>query len=227
MTFLRNKRIVVLAAALFLFFVFKGASPLDYIFAETFLRFFPEMRKENTSQEMLLLEERIKGLNSEILRKENAKNDEILADVVFGGGYIFSDAIFLNKGTKDGVEAGDLVIYKFSVVVGKIEEVFSGHSKVAPFSRFGNKISLRAGFGKTVLFEGEGNGGREIVATLPKGSGVSSGDRVFIAESPELLAGIVEGTKKKESRDFEELSIVLPFSLRSITEVRIVKNVNK
>lgn len=226
MTYLRNKRIVILAITFFLFFVFDGATPLDYVFAETFLRFFPERKEKSVSQEMVLLEQRITDLNAELLRRENAKSD-ILANIIFGGGYIFSESIFLNKGSDDGAEVGDLVVYKSSIAVAKLEEVFSKHSKAAPFSRFANKVFLRSGAEKGILFEAEGGGGREIVAILPKGSGVNAGDSVYIAEAPQFLAGIVEWVEKKESRDFEELNIVLPFSLRSITEVSIVKNVKK
>lgn len=226
MTFLRNKRIIVLLTASFLFLVFNGASSLDYIFAKTFLRFFPERKEKTVSQEIFLLQQKIKDLNNEILRGENADNG-ISANIVFGGEYIFSDSVFLNKGSEHGIEIGDLVIYKSSIAIAKIENVFPKHSKATPFSRFANKVSLRFGSENSILFEAEGNGGREIIALLPKGSGVNTGDSVYISEAPRFLAGIVEWVEKKESRDFEELSIVLPVSLRSIAEVNIVKNVKK
>ena len=59
--------------------------------------------------------------------------------IIFGGGYIFSEALYLNRGADDGAEAGDLIVYGKNIAVGKIVEVFPKFSKVAPFSKFGEK----------------------------------------------------------------------------------------
>jgi len=187
------------------------------------LKFFPKRSERDLSNEMTLLYQKISDLESELLPK-NTTNGSISANVIFGGGYIFSDSIFLDKGALDGIEVGDFVVYKSSIVFAKIEEVFPKYSKVSPFSRFGQEVSLRSGFEKNILFKAEGKGGREISALLPSGSGINAGDMVYLAQSPRFLVGLVEVSKKKESRDFEEIKVVLPFFLRSISEVDIIKN---
>lgn len=223
MTYLRNKRIILFILAVFLFLIFEGTISLGQIFFKIFYGFFKERNERSITMEVALLYQRISDLEQKISKKETL-DKTISANIVFGGGYLFSDSIFLDKGSENGVEKGDFVIYKSSLVLAKIEEVFSKYSRATPLSRFGKKTVLRSGPEKTVLFEAEGKGGREIFASLPKGSGVNTGDGVYIAEDPRFLAGLVEMAEKKESRDFEEISIVIPFSLRSIAGVDIIKN---
>lgn len=223
MIYLRNKRVILFVLAVFLFLVFEGTISLDQLFFKTFYGFFKERNEKNVTLEIAILYQRINDLEQKISRKETL-DKTISANIVFGGGYLFSDSIFLDKGSEDGVEKGDFVIYKSFFALAKIEEVFSKYSKAAPFSVFGKKTTLRSGLEKNVLFEAEGRGGREIFASLPKGSGINAGDGVYIAENPQFLVGLVEIAEKKESRDFEEISIVFPFSLRSIAEADIIKN---
>ncbi|MEK7560192.1 MAG: rod shape-determining protein MreC [Patescibacteria group bacterium] len=223
MTYLRNKRIIVFFAAVFLFLIFEGTISLNWAFSKIFYVFFKEREEINVALETNLLYKRIKDLELKLQEKES-KDKTIPANVVFGGGYLFSDSIFLDKGSKDGVEKGDFVVYKSFAVLAEIDEVFSGYSRALPFSRFGEKTALRSGSTKNVLFEAEGSGGGKILAYLPQNSGVSAGDGVYLAKSSQFLVGLVETNEKKESRDFEEISIILPFSLRSVAEVDIVKN---
>jgi cell shape-determining protein MreC len=223
MIYLRSKRIVAFFLAVFLFFVLEGVVSLDEIFFKFFFRIFPERHERSTTQETAMLYQKIGDLEKKIFEKETLEKS-ISANIIFGGGYLFANSIILDKGFSDGVEKGDFVIYQSSIVVAKIEEVFSGYSKAAPFSRFGEKIILRSGPGKNVVFEAKGKGGKEISASLPKGSRVNVGDVAYLAGNPRFLVGIVDMAEKKESRDFEELSIMLPFSLRSLERLDIFKN---
>lgn len=214
MIYLRSKKIFVFFLAFLLLFIFEGFIPL---------KFFPARNEKEISRETALLYQKINDLEQR-LQEHNFADKSILANIIFGGGYIFSDSILLDRGLEYGIAKGDFVIYKSSIAVAKIDEVFSGYSKAVPFSRFGEKITLRSGPQKSVLFEAEGGGGREIVASLPKGSLVNVGDGVYLAENPRFLAGIVEMATKRESRDFEEINVLLPLSLWSIVEVSIIKN---
>src|SRR3989344_4870734 len=96
--------------------------------------------------------------------------------IIFGGGYIFSDVFYINKGSEDGFKKGDLVVYNSSVAIGKLDEIFPKNSKVVPFSKFGAKTSLRVGERKSILFEGVGNGGGRISADFPNSLAITAGD---------------------------------------------------
>lgn len=213
-----SKRVFVFFLIGFLFFIFEGLIPLK------FMRFVSKRNERDLDNEVKLLYQKIENLEKELSKNTIFANKEIPANIIFGGGYIFSDFILLDKGSKNGIEKNDLVIYKSTMAIAKIEEAFSDYSKATPFSRFDEKASLRSGPEKKILFEANGVGGREITALLPNGSGVDMGDSVYLSESPEFLVGIVETVEKRESRDFEEITIVLPFSLKSIVEVGVVKN---
>lgn len=144
--------------------------------------------------------------------------------IIFGGGYLFSDVLYLNRGNENNVQSGDLVLYDSKILIGKIDEVFLSHSKVIPFFKFGEKNAFRAGPQKSILFEGLGNGAGEIRADFPSSIKISAGDGVYLAENPNYLVGIVENSEKKEGRDFQKVYIRIPISLKSITDVDIIKN---
>lgn len=143
--------------------------------------------------------------------------------IIFGGGYIFSDFLYLNKGIVDGVEKDDLIIYD-QIVIGKIEEIFPKFSKVVPFSKFSKKTPLRTGEQKSILFEGVGNGAGEINADFPNNLSINIGEGVYLAHNPNYLVGIIDDTYKKEGRNFQKVSIRIPISLNSITDVDIIKS---
>lgn len=219
MTYPRSNRVVAFLLMVFLFFAFEGLIPIESFI----LKIFPKRRERRIEQEVVLLRQKITDLELELSIARNSE-EKVHSNVIFGGGYLFSDYIFLDKGTNAGVEKGDIVVYESSSAVAKIEEAFTEYSKAVPFSSFGKKVVLRTAAKKNILFEAEGKGGGVIFVSLPKGSGIEVGETVWLAESPRFLVGVVESILKKESRDFEEISIILPFSLRSIAEADIVKN---
>ena len=126
MTYLHSKRFIAFLFLIFLFFSFEGA-------ILTPLKFFPKRSERDASNEVLLLYQKISDLEAELSSKNNLSGS-ISANVVFGGGYIFSDSIFLNKGSENGVSTGDFVVYKSSIALAKVEEVFPKYSKAVPFS---------------------------------------------------------------------------------------------
>ena len=215
MTYLQSKKILAFFAAFFLFFIFEGSIP--------FLAFLGRSERDFNAENKILYE-KIAGLEKQIfnLQKTPAVNT-ISANIIFGGGYIFSDSIFLDKGAEDGVRVGDLVVFESSFAIASIEEVYNKHSKAALFSRFGAKTPFRSGVEKNILFDAEGRGGEEMFSLLPKGSGIDVGNGVYLGQNSKFIVGIVEEVGKKEGRDFEEIKILLPFSLRSIVDVEIIK----
>src|SRR3989344_7896445 len=156
----------------------------------------------------------------EFLFSEPSENPQI----IFGGGYIFSDVLYLNHGLDDDVQKGDLIVYGKNIAVGKIDEVFSKFSKVVPFSKFGEKTPFRTGEQKAVLFEGVGGGAGEISADFPNTVSIKIGEGVYFAQNPNYLAGVIEDADKKDGRDFQKILIRIPVSLNSITDVAIIKN---
>ncbi len=223
MIYLQSKKFILLIVAVVLFFVFEGGGFFEVLFLKTYSFVFGKWRVEN-SFENTALYEKIKDLESKL---KLSKDTEISAQVIFGGGYVFSDNLFLNKGRKNGIAVDELVVYKNIFMIGRVEEVLENYSKVSTFSLFGVKTPFRTGIQKEILFEGEGNGGGEIFAIFPQGVNIDVGNTVWLGENSDFVVGVVEKINQEEGRDFKEVFVRVPVSFRSITDVTLFKNAKR
>lgn len=153
-----------------------------------------------------------------VLRSE--ENSEAL--IIFRPPAIAYDQLIIDKGFRDGVREGALVIYSDYVLIGKIAEVFEDSSRVISFSSYGLEQSVfleKAGISATAL--GYGNG--EMIITLPRDFPAIIGDKAVSIEAPAYLVGIVERVESSPSSPLKTFIIKQPFNIYNLRSVNILK----
>ena len=228
----QNKLIWVLSIfALFaLIFILLKAKitegPLSSLFVKLNLPRQAEGKTENT--EVLLLNARIESLENENKTLKAAFGEsaqkEIPAEIKLGGGYLFSDILLLNKGKSAGLNAGDIVFAKGRIYAGKISETGERWSKVRPVGSLGEKIFLRTGKDKEIMFEAIGAGRGELLAQLPKDIVLVLGEIVWFGEEPGYIVALLSSILTSEGRKIQDIRILSPLPLGSLAEVIAVKN---
>ena len=134
---------------------------------------------------------------------------------------IAHDQLIVNKGFKDGVMDGQLVVIDDSVIVGKVGEVFEDSSRVISFSSYGleqNVFLQQAGISATAL----GFGNNELIITLPRDFPVSVGDKAVSLTSQPYLVGIIESIDLSPSSPLKTLRIKQPFNIYHLRSVNIL-----
>ena len=157
---------------------------------------------------------------ADLTREHTAKT--ILTKVILGGGFLFSDTLVVRAGTDEGVLPGDLAI-AYGTVIGRVDTTSSHESSIVPFSRFAEKITIRLGQKKDITLEGEGIGGGEIRIELLRGLGIATGNSAWWGERSEYLVGLISHVDTQEGRSMDHAYITNPFSLKSLSEITLVR----
>lgn len=190
----------------------------------------PERESLQVSGESLALLIKIQDLEKENIKLKralgmNGKTRLIPANIVFGGGYLFSDAILVNQGENAGIKIGDLVTYQNKIIIGQIAEVGANWSKADLLGRVGNRITLRQDAlenTQSIPTEAIGRGGGEFRMEMPAETNLKIGDIFRSAESPEYIAGVIDRISLELGGQFKEISIVSPISPVLLNEVDII-----
>ncbi|KKT57414.1 MAG: hypothetical protein UW81_C0024G0017 [Candidatus Giovannonibacteria bacterium GW2011_GWC2_44_9] len=190
----------------------------------------PERESRQASNQALALLIKIRDLERENLKLKkalgvNGKNRLIPANIVFGGGYLFSDILFINQGENAGIKIGDLVTYQNKILIGRITEVGADWSKAALLGHVGDKITLRQDALENIQFvpmEATGRGGGEFQMEMPAETNLKIGDIFRSAENPEYIAGVVDRISSEFDEPFKEISVISPVSPVLLDEVDII-----
>ncbi len=154
-----------------------------------------------------------------ILKSEDNLSEAL---VIFSPPAISYDQLIINRGLKDGIKNGNLVIYSDYILVGKIAETYEDSSRVISFSSYGleqNVFLEQAGI--SVIASGKGNG--EMTVTLPREFSAVSGDKVLSLTKPEYLIGFVEKIESPVNSPLKTLVIKSPFNIYNLRSVRVLK----
>lgn len=200
-------------------FVLKLASKIN------FLRPSDELTQEFTAS---FLSEKISGLEKEnrLLRESLGLPDqgsEIPAKVTLGGGYIFSDALYINAGADSGIRENDLAVSEEKIFIGKVSETGENWSRISPIGALGSKVALRLGENKEITVEATGLGRGELIAELPKDMVIMSDEIVWLGEKPEFTVGLIAETDQVEGRNIQNIIIKSPLPLGSLLNILIIK----
>ncbi len=130
--------------------------------------------------------------------------EEIVAYIVSKPGFSPYDTFIIDVGEKDGVKAGDLVLADRSIVIGEVESVLPGSSKVISYSSSGHKTEIFIGE-KSIQTIAEGKGGGNFEVKLPRNAEVKEGDFVMLAKYPDRLFGTITSIKVSDSDTFERI----------------------
>lgn len=222
-----KRRLLTILLAILFFMVLEGSTTLHNGMLYVVGNIFPERNGVKTSARELAFLSVITDLTkeNEKLRAEislRRTTPTIPAHIIFGGGYLFTDTLIVDKGTEDGVLPTDWVIAN-DTTIGYIGSNNARESIVILFSRFKEPVIVRLGEKKDVVLEGEGVGGGEIRIELPQGFGILVGDPVWLAKKNNYLIGLISAVDVQKGRLINYAYIRNPFSLRSLNNVTIMR----
>ncbi|MCK5027417.1 MAG: rod shape-determining protein MreC [Candidatus Pacebacteria bacterium] len=205
-------------------------------FSETlspFLSYFSSRRElylENKELKVQVGSMVAKVSDRDLLRKENEElkemlgrnndRERILAVVLARSDQTLYDTLIIDVGEKHEVKKDNIVISE-NVVVGKIEEVFQDSSKVVLFSTAGKEQVVVVGSGGPSS-NAKGLGGGNFEIQLPKNSGVSVGDTIYLPDIEPRIFGVVERVESGTTDAFERILFKSPVNPFMLSKVEVV-----
>jgi rod shape-determining protein MreC len=191
-----------------------------------------ELKKE--IQKLVVERENLKELERENQTLREAlgiglEKEFELKMVKFVGKDVGEDVLLIDKGEKDGLKEGEVVILPEKILVGKIIRVYQNFSKVKAFTfkdfSFDVKIPERE---ITALSKGQGNF-KAKVQLIPKEKEISVGDKVFTSalgrNFPEgILVGEIEEVKDSDISGFKEAKLRPYFELEKLDYLFVILN---
>lgn len=143
----------------------------------------------------------------------------ILASVLVRPPQTPYDMLVIDVGAKSGVEVGNAVSLPEGPSVGVVTEVMNSSSRVALYSRAGEKTNvILERHGVPAVLVGRGGGGFEIV--VPRETEVEVGDRILSSSISGGLVGIVEEIDVSPTDSFKKIlvsGVAHPNTLRYVT----------
>ena len=193
-----------------------------------------ELAEENNNLKDEIRQLSLKLVDRNLLREENMELKKLLSrDEEDAGvlGVILArpnqtpyDSLIVDVGEKHKVSVGDYVIAE-SVVIGEIEEVFTGSAKVSLFSTPGNEVSALLG-GDHVPVTVMGMGGGNYLIRLPRDIPVKLGDNIEFAYIEPTLLGTVSQIDMLPNDPFKQVRFSSPVNLFTIKFVEVVPKNN-
>lgn len=222
-------RVGIIAFALFVFFIFGGKSLVARGFSSV-MRFILPERKVSLPYYVSALEAKIKDLELNQARLQSVigqagSQKRFLADakVIFGGGYLFSDTITIDRGIESGIAKGDFVGTEDGILFGVIADTGTWWSRVAPFTQLGKKTMVRGGALKDIVFEVNGVGGGEMQAELPVSINLKVGDVIWSGDFVDRIVGMVERLDQSPASQVQNMIMRQPRALQSLIQVQVFK----
>ncbi len=189
MTNLKNKGFYWALLIIYLLFISK----------DTILSIFNTSNKE-LYQNPTYYEEEYHKL-SELVDLEYTQSKIIYTQVLLRDIYEFYDTITINKGTKNNVKVGDLIINSKGLI-GLIKETHKNYSKVALLTNNKTNLSVKINNSYGILTSIDG---QLVVKNLKLGNSLAVGDAIYTSGLTEVKEGILVGTVKEINTDNLEL----------------------
>lgn len=168
---------------------------------------------------------RLDLIDYESVKYENQKLREALkikpagnftaATIIARSPQIPLDSLFLDKGTKDGLGNGDLVLASERILIGKIVALSKNRATVA-LNSFAGVISYGYVGRTNEPLEIEGNGGGSVEAKVPIDFDIVVGDKIMVSGSLEFLAAVVGSVEEDHSSGFKNVLLSLPTDVSKI-----------
>ena len=224
--------------AICLLFVFlKVATSSNFLF-KIFTK-KPEIQKEIQELQYQKALFEAKSFELEKLKKENSLLKEalkikekfqkkiILANVIGASPFNLNPCFLIDKGKKDEVEEGDIVLLNEKILVGKVKKVKENFSEVSTFFDKENSV--------TVTLKN-----RDLVGTLkaenqnifldliPKNASLKEGETIYSSgfdfKYPRgFLVGKIKKIEVKEDLPFLKIEIKLPYKWYQLSQVLVMK----
>lgn len=198
-----------------------GFSPLNYgfVIAKPSAAKLAAENKELTGR-IEDLEGKLAAMNFRS-RSEELPANAVSAGIILRPPGLIYDQLIVDKGTRDGVGSGNIVLAGKDMILGYIEEVFDSTSRVILISSFGREQNFfleKANLSALAV----GKGSNELETSLPRDFPVETGERLFTLTEPPYLAGLVEKIESSPSSPVKKLKIRQPFNLNNLRSVNIL-----
>jgi cell shape-determining protein MreC len=148
------------------------------------------------------------------------KVDGLLSKIVRRPPFTIFDTYVVDKGTRDGVNVGDLA-YAHGVPVGTVKSVTATNAVVSLYSSPDEKILVT--FGTTSLqYEAYGIGNGALKSDVPRDAEIAEGIEVTAGDREVSVLGIVVAIDKESNATNKTVFISLPFDI-SETDWLVIK----
>lgn len=192
--------------------------------------------KENDNLLIQIENDRINLFDYDSIKHENQKlredlkikpvGDFISASVIAKSPQIPLDSLFLDKGIKDGLNDGDLVLTGERILIGKIVKVSKNRSTVA-LNSFVDTLSYGSVARTNESLEIKGVGGGNIEAKVPFDFDIVVGDKIMVTGSVEFLTALVGSIEEDRSAGFKKVLMSLPLNISKINTVFVAPTINE
>jgi cell shape-determining protein MreC len=133
------------------------------------------------------------------------------------------DTLILDIGSSNGVKVGNKVYAEGNVLIGDVEEVFSGQSKVSLFSTSGRSTQVLVGT-STIAAEAIGKGGGNFFIKLPATAKIVQGATVTVSQIHPHTFGIVGNITFDSSSSLQTILFKSPVNIRELNFVEVDRN---
>jgi cell shape-determining protein MreC len=142
------------------------------------------------------------------------------ASVIAKSPQIPLDSLFLDKGTADGLNSGDLILAGERILIGKIVKV-SKNRATAALNSFAGVTTYGYVSRTNEPIEVSGVGGGGIEAKMPIDFDIVVGDKIMTGGSLQFLAAVVGSIEEDKSSGFKNILMSLPVDISKINIVFI------
>lgn len=130
------------------------------------------------------------------------------------------DTLLVRGGENDGVRVGDVVATD-RVLLGVVTEVTGDYARASLLSTPGKILHGTIGEDRTPI-EITGIGAGAFKTKVAAGVTIKVGDPVMLEGAPDLIIGTVAALLPNSAPSFQDISITIPFSLRSLRLVEMI-----
>lgn len=194
---------------------------------------------ENVDLKARLEADRADRTNYDSLRAENTDLKDMLgrkigevemtlAAILAKPNQSMYDTLLIDVGSELGIQAGDRVLAKGNLPIGRVAEVYSKSSKVILFSTAGERtqavISPQAGqAGGNIFVELVGRGGGNFEIVLPRDIVLWKGDQAVLPGITPYVVGIVETIISDPRDSSQKALLVAPVNIQALKFVEVEK----
>lgn len=150
-----------------------------------------------------------------LLGRNNMEGKVVLGIVLEKPSITPFDVVVIDIGKNKGVQKDDKVLYKDSITIGQIEEVFANSSKVKLYSSPGQKFTALIG-SKSIQVEAEGLGGGNFMAKLPRDIEINKGDAAVVPSISSSVFGFAEKIEVSPADSFQKIIFKIPLNLAEL-----------
>jgi len=186
---------------------------------------------ENSRLKKDLAEKEIELMSFNILKKENdelnnflgrktKERESVVARVLLRPPQVPYDILIIDVGEDSGIKEGMIVSAYGDILLGFVDEVFKGNSRVKLYSNVRENIDIL--IDNTNIFAvASGGGGGNFEITIPRAEEVKEGSIVITPGADPFVLGIVELVKADMADAFQKVLFRTPLNIQELKWVEV------